>query len=90
MSEVKQPKDLLHGITLKQILTELYEKHGWEYIGERIRVKCFTTNPTMNSSLKLLRRTPWAREKAERLYIKTILRKRPRKRVIRPEAEITE
>ncbi|MCG3166744.1 MAG: DNA-binding protein [Bacteroidia bacterium] len=65
-----QPNNPLHGITLQTILERLVEEYGWEELGERVRIKCFITNPSLNSSLKFLRRTPWAREKVEKLYLK--------------------
>lgn len=61
--------DPLHGVTLKQMLEELVSTHGWEELGRRIRIKCFTCDPSVASSLKFLRRTPWAREKVEALYL---------------------
>ncbi len=63
-------QDPLHGITLKTIVTQLVEKHGWEKLGERINIKCFTTKPSINSSLKFLRKTPWARQKVENLFLR--------------------
>jgi len=69
-------QDPLHGVTLKALLTELVDKLGWEELGKRINLKCFTNDPSINSSLKFLRKTPWAREKVEALYIQT---KRPAK-----------
>ncbi len=65
-----QPNNPLHGITLQTILERLVEEYGWEELGERVRIKCFITNPSLNSSLTFLRRTPWAREKVEKLYLK--------------------
>lgn len=63
-------QDPLHGITLKAIVTQLEEKYGWEELGKLINIKCFTNDPSLNSSLKFLRKTPWAREKVEALYLK--------------------
>jgi len=63
-------QDPLHGITLKAIVTQLEEKMGWEQLGQIINIKCFTNDPSINSSLKFLRKTPWAREKVEALYLK--------------------
>ena len=63
------PKDLLHGITLKAMLNELVEKLGWDQLGYHIDIRCFTNDPSIASSLKFLRRTPWAREKVEELYL---------------------
>lgn len=67
-----QPNNPLHGVTLKEVLTFLKAKYGWEGLGERVAVNCFRKNPTMSSSLKFLRRTPWAREKVERLYLQSL------------------
>ena len=61
--------DPLHGMTLENILTRLVEHYGWEEMGRAIDIRCFTNNPDMQSSLKFLRRTPWARKKAEQLYL---------------------
>jgi uncharacterized protein (DUF2132 family) len=61
--------DPLHGVTLKTIVTELYEKYGWEKLGQLVTINCFTTDPSINSSLKFLRKTAWARSKVEELYI---------------------
>jgi uncharacterized protein (DUF2132 family) len=68
-------QDPLHGITLEQILTELHAKFGWPELADRIRINCFYENPCVKSSLKFLRKTPWARKKVEDLYIYTIARK---------------
>jgi uncharacterized protein (DUF2132 family) len=65
-------KDPLHGVTLEMILTRLVEKVGWQELGRRIRIKCFTTDPSIASSLKFLRRTAWARQKVEMLYLRSI------------------
>ncbi|MBK5275426.1 MAG: DUF2132 domain-containing protein [Desulfuromonadales bacterium] len=65
----QQPTDILHGITLKTIVTELEAEYGWEELGRRIEIRCFTHDPSINSSLKFLRRTPWARDKVEALYL---------------------
>jgi uncharacterized protein (DUF2132 family) len=67
-----KPNDPLHGITLEMILTALVEEHGWQELGRRIPIKCFTENPSIKSSLKFLRRTPWARKKVEELYLQSI------------------
>ena len=68
-------KDPLHGITLEKIITELVEKYGWEALGQQIKIKCFTNDPSISSSLKFLRRTPWARKKVETLYLSKSTRK---------------
>lgn len=69
-----QPNNPLHGIKLATIVEELVEKHGFEELGQRITIKCFTTNPSVKSSLKFLRKTPWARERVEDLYLRSILK----------------
>ncbi len=61
--------DPLHGITLKIMLETLVDKYGWEELANNIRVNCFLNNPSINSSLKFLRKTDWARKKVEQLYI---------------------
>jgi uncharacterized protein (DUF2132 family) len=68
----EQPKNPLHGITLKQIVQELVAYYGWEALGEQIDIRSFIHEPSVKSSLKFLRKTPWAREKVEALYIETI------------------
>jgi uncharacterized protein (DUF2132 family) len=70
MSELRA-HHLLHGVSLEQIVTSLVEHLGWDELGKRIKIRCFTTNPSIKSSLKFLRRTPWARTKVEELYIAT-------------------
>ena len=67
----KTSKDPLHGITLEKIVNQLVDYYGWEELGEHINLKCFTNNPSLKSSLKFLRRTPWARKKVEDLYLAT-------------------
>lgn len=64
-----QANNPLHGITLQQIVTELVEQCGWETLAREINIRCFTHEPSINSSLKFLRRTPWAREKVESYYL---------------------
>ncbi|HEY3313442.1 MAG TPA: VF530 family protein [Anaerolineales bacterium] len=64
-----QPNNPLHGITLEMILTRLVEVHGWEGLAAQTRLHCFQNDPSIKSSLKFLRRTPWAREKVETLYL---------------------
>jgi uncharacterized protein (DUF2132 family) len=70
MNSEQQPTDPLHGITLKTILTELVAAYGWEEMGKRIDIRCFTQTPSVASSLKFLRRTPWARDKVEEMYLR--------------------
>ena len=60
--------DPLHGITLEKLLTELVEHYGWDELGRRIDIRCFNFDPSITSSLKFLRKTPWARTKVEELY----------------------
>lgn len=69
---MSQPNNPLHGVKLATILHSLVEKYGWEELGKRIKIRCFTHDPTIKSSLVFLRKTPWAREKVERLYLKTL------------------
>ena len=64
-----QPRNPLHGLTLEAILTALVDAYGWQGLDERIPLRCFAFEPSIASSLKLLRRTPWAREKVEGLYL---------------------
>lgn len=59
----------MHGVTLERILTELVEHYGWHAMGQMIAIRCFTSDPSIGSSLKFLRRTPWARAKVEALYL---------------------
>ena len=59
----------LHGIKLKQILEELQEEYGWELLGQFVSIRCFNYDPSINSCLKFLRKTPWARDKVEELYL---------------------
>ena len=67
----KQPNNPLHGIRLVDVLDYLINEYGFQELGRRIKIRCFTNNPTVKSSLTFLRKTPWAREKVEDLYIKT-------------------
>jgi uncharacterized protein (DUF2132 family) len=62
-------QDPLHGVTLEGILTKLVAHYDWQQLGELINIRCFTQDPSIKSSLKFLRKTPWAREKVEQLYI---------------------
>jgi uncharacterized protein (DUF2132 family) len=65
----------LHGIKLKQILEELHEEYGWELLGQFVNIRCFNYDPSINSCLKFLRRTPWARDKVEALYLLMLKKK---------------
>lgn len=69
-----QPNNPLHGVTLEQIITQLHAQYGWEKLGHLISIRCFQADPSVKSSLKFLRKTPWAREKVEALYIDTFHR----------------
>lgn len=71
----EQANNPLHGVTLADILEHLVEVYGWEEMGNRIKINSFRNNPTIKSSLSFLRKTPWAREKVERLYIRSIKRR---------------
>jgi uncharacterized protein (DUF2132 family) len=64
-----QPNNPLHGITLEKLLNELVTHYGWQDLGQQIEIRCFTHDPSIASSLKFLRRTPWARERVESLYV---------------------
>ena len=79
-----QPYNPLHGITLKDLVTDLVDHFGFEVLGKQIKIKCFTDDPSIKSTLKFLRKTPWAREKVEALYVKhkTLL-----DNALRPEEE---
>lgn len=79
MSTTPTPADhaALHGVTLERLVSELVESFGWDDLGQRLRLRCFTHDPSVNSCLKFLRKTPWAREKVEGLYL-YMLRERER------------
>ncbi|MEN9398810.1 MAG: hypothetical protein RLZ81_3340 [Pseudomonadota bacterium] len=68
-SAAPQPRNPLHGLTLEAILNQLVAHYGWAELGQRIPVRCFTSEPSVASSLKFLRKTPWARDKVESLYL---------------------
>lgn len=67
----RRNQDPLHGVTLERLLTRLVAHYGWDELGRRIRIHCFTRDPSIASSLKFLRRTPWARQQVEALYLHT-------------------
>ena len=77
MTDPPKTRDPLHGITLEVMVNDLVAHFGWEDLGQRIPVRCFTSDPSVSSSLKFLRRTPWARAKVESLYL-FMLRERKR------------
>lgn len=70
----------LHGITLEKIVTSLEEYYGWEELGQLIKIRCFDSDPSVRSSLKFLRKTPWARKKVEDLYLITVKREKRKRR----------
>jgi uncharacterized protein (DUF2132 family) len=71
-----QANNPLHGVTLKHIVNTLVNRYGWEYLGYNIKIRCFTHDPSVSSSLKFLRRTPWARKKVEEFYIDMLEKQR--------------
>jgi uncharacterized protein (DUF2132 family) len=86
----EQPKNPLHGVTLRMIIEDLVERRGWDYLAERVNVGCFTNEPTINSSLKLLRKIEWARVKVERIYLDDLKRQaRNARKEAKAEAEAT-
>lgn len=68
-TERAHPRDPLHGITLQQVLEQLHARYGWEELGRRIPIRCFTHEPSLGSSLTFLRRQPWARQQVEALFL---------------------
>lgn len=72
MTSQEQPRNPLHGLTLERMLTDLVDHYGWAELGARIPVRCFNLDPSIPSSLRFLRKTPWAREKVEQLYLYTL------------------
>ena len=75
MMQNEQPNNPLHGVKLKDVLEFLVDNYGWEELGKIIPINCFRSNPSMNSSLKFLRKTQWARDKVEDLYLQSIGKK---------------
>ena len=65
----EQPRNPLHGVKLEQIVTDLVDTFGWEVLADQVNVNCFRDNPSVKSSLKFLRKTQWARDKVEKLYL---------------------
>tara|TARA_B110000503_G_scaffold38738_1_gene63620 strand:+ start:13268 stop:13513 length:246 start_codon:yes stop_codon:yes gene_type:complete len=72
-----QPKNPLHGVTLEDVLTQLVDYYGWDGLAQRIAINCFKSDPSIKSSLTFLRKTQWARDKTEKLYIATFSKKNP-------------
>lgn len=68
----EQPNNPLHGVTLEKIVTGLVDIYGWDELGNLIEIRCFNSDPSIKSSLKFLRKTPWAREKVEKLYVQSL------------------
>jgi uncharacterized protein (DUF2132 family) len=79
-----QPGNPLHGVTLQAIVSALAEHYGWDGLGQRINIRCFVSEPSVPSSLKFLRKTPWAREKVESLYLFMLREKRRSGQAERP------
>jgi uncharacterized protein (DUF2132 family) len=79
----EQPNNPLHGIKLVQILEELVAHYGWNAMSYHVKINCFANNPTIKSSLKFLRKTPWAREKVEHLYLRMLKEKQKPKKEIK-------
>ncbi|MEH6556718.1 MAG: VF530 family protein [Oceanicoccus sp.] len=73
----EQPNNPLHGVTLEVVLTKLVNHYDWDGLAQEIDINCFKNDPTVKSSLKFLRKTPWARDKVENLYISTFEKKSP-------------
>ncbi|PHS33465.1 MAG: transporter [Methylophaga sp.] len=73
----EQSNNPLHGLTLEKIVTKLEEQYGWDELAHRVDINCFKSDPSIKSSLKFLRKTSWARDKVERLYIATFLKESP-------------
>ena len=73
----EQSNNPLHGLTLEKIVTQLVEYHGWDGLAQRIDINCFKSDPSVKSSLKFLRKTQWARDKVEALYISSFLKESP-------------
>ncbi len=71
MSKEQQPNNPLHGVTLEAVVTKLVDHYGWSELADRININCFKKDPSVKSSLSFLRKTPWAREQVERLYVAT-------------------
>ena len=85
MSDAR-PANPLHGVTLQMMIEHLVERYGWDGLGERIAIRCFTHDPSVPSSLKFLRKTPWARAKVESLYLHSVAHPRKTPRPDPPES----
>ena len=84
MTNTEQPKNPLHGVTLEQMVTALVSHYGWPALGEAVNIRCFQVDPSVASSLKFLRRTPWARQQVESLYLYVLREAARQARVARP------
>jgi len=73
----EQPNNPLHGVTIEMVLTKLVDHYGWDGLAQRIDINCFKSDPSIKSSLKFLRKTKWARDKVESLYISTFVKRSP-------------
>ena len=73
----EQSNNPLHGVTLEKIVTRLEERYGWDGLAQRVNINCFKSDPSIKSSLKFLRKTPWAREQVESLYLSTFEKPSP-------------
>jgi uncharacterized protein (DUF2132 family) len=89
MSETR-PANPLHGVTLQAMIEHLVARYGWDGLGDRIDIRCFTHDPSVASSLKFLRKTPWARTKVESLYVHSATHPRKTPRVDAPEPDAPE
>ncbi|MCO4836510.1 MAG: DUF2132 domain-containing protein [Oceanospirillaceae bacterium] len=85
----EQPRNPLHGVKLEQIITDLVDTFGWEVLADQVNVNCFRDNPSIKSSLKFLRKTQWARDKVESLYVYAIVRGKPLRSQAEYQAHIT-
>ena len=83
MMSAQQSNDPLHGITLEVIVKRLFDHYGWTELGKRITIRCFNSDPSVKSSLKFLRKTPWARKKVENLYLFTLRKMKKRSNEVR-------
>lgn len=74
---IDQPNNPLHGVTLEMVITRLVDRYSWDELAQRIDINCFKSDPSIKSSLKFLRKTQWARDKVENLYISTFEEQSP-------------
>lgn len=86
MTAQQHPRDPMHGVTLERIVTELVAEHGWATLADRVPIRCFYSDPSVSSSLKFLRRTPWARAKVEALYLDLVHERAARPSSARPSS----